>query len=117
MNDVSSKQDDFEESLVHAVISENPPQEQGIRSEWEEHIGWNRKEYVHLRGAGSQEGSNMNDANSNLGKDGEGNVEYVGNRFRPSNLEFRRLALIVSLGLIVLICLRLNRTKHKTRQQ
>jgi|EP00970_Alexandrium_tamarense_P008678 hypothetical protein len=42
--------DDFEESIVRAVIEENPPEEQGLREEWNEHIGWHQKENVRLRG-------------------------------------------------------------------
>mmetsp|Transcript_15557 Transcript_15557/g.32868 ORF Transcript_15557/g.32868 Transcript_15557/m.32868 type:complete len:133 (+) Transcript_15557:120-518(+) len=42
-------QDDFEESLVRAVIEENPPEEQGFREEWNEHTGWHRKEDIYLR--------------------------------------------------------------------
>mmetsp|Transcript_27769 Transcript_27769/g.50139 ORF Transcript_27769/g.50139 Transcript_27769/m.50139 type:complete len:133 (+) Transcript_27769:53-451(+) len=42
-------QDDFEESLVRAVIEENPPEEQGLREEWKEQAGWHRKEDVYLR--------------------------------------------------------------------
>lgn len=117
MNDVSPQQDDFEESLVRAVIIENPPEEPGIRSEWKEHIGWNRKEYVHLRGAGLPAESNLNDANSNIKKDGNGDGEHNLTLLRPNNMLFRSLASIVSLLSIVLICLRIRRTKSKTRQQ
>ena len=117
MNDVSPQQDDFEESLVRAVIIENPPEEQGVRTEWKEHVGWNRKEYVHLRGAGLPEGSNLNDANSKIRKDDEGGGETIGTRFRPNNMIFRWLALIVFVVSIVLMFLRISRTKSKTRQQ
>mmetsp|Transcript_13609 Transcript_13609/g.29606 ORF Transcript_13609/g.29606 Transcript_13609/m.29606 type:complete len:131 (-) Transcript_13609:2185-2577(-) len=42
-------QDDFEESLVRAVIEEDPPDEQGIRDEWVKQTGWHRKEDIFLR--------------------------------------------------------------------
>ncbi len=45
-------QDDFEESLVQAVLEENPPEERGIREEWKDHVGWHRKENIFLRGGG-----------------------------------------------------------------
>ena len=39
------------DDLVREVIEENPPEEQGIRSEWQEHVGWGRKEDIYnLRG-------------------------------------------------------------------
>lgn len=39
------------DDLVREVIEENPPEEQGIRPEWQEHIGWGRKEDIYnLRG-------------------------------------------------------------------
>ena len=39
------------DDLVREVIEENPPEEQGIRSEWVEHVGWGRKENIYnLRG-------------------------------------------------------------------
>jgi hypothetical protein len=58
----SLKQDDFEETLVHEVIQENPVEEQGIRPEWQARAGWHRKEYVHLRGADPKQ---QNDNNLN----------------------------------------------------
>eukprot|EP00579_Thalassiosira_antarctica_P021357 CAMPEP_0201953258 /NCGR_PEP_ID=MMETSP0904-20121228/1685_1 /ASSEMBLY_ACC=CAM_ASM_000553 /TAXON_ID=420261 /ORGANISM="Thalassiosira antarctica, Strain CCMP982" /LENGTH=105 /DNA_ID=CAMNT_0048497083 /DNA_START=85 /DNA_END=399 /DNA_ORIENTATION=- len=39
--------DDFEASLVHAVVEENPPTEQGLRDEWEKQTGWYRKEDIY----------------------------------------------------------------------
>jgi hypothetical protein len=36
--------DDDDDELVRMVIDENPPQEQGIRPEWGDRVGWNRKE-------------------------------------------------------------------------
>ena len=39
--------DDFEELLVHAVVEENPPTEQGLRNEWERQTGWHRKEDIY----------------------------------------------------------------------
>ena len=39
------------DDLVREVIEENPPEEQGIRPEWQEHVGWGRKEDIrNLRG-------------------------------------------------------------------
>ncbi len=39
------------DDLVREVIEENPPEEQGIRPEWAEHVGWHRKENIfNLRG-------------------------------------------------------------------
>lgn len=36
--------DDGIDELVREAIQENPPEEQGIRPEWEEQVGWHRKE-------------------------------------------------------------------------
>jgi hypothetical protein len=39
------------DDLVREVIKENPPEEQGIRPEWQNHVGWHRKENIFkLRG-------------------------------------------------------------------
>jgi len=39
------------DDLVREVIKENPPEEQGIRPEWQNHVGWHRKENIfNLRG-------------------------------------------------------------------
>ncbi len=39
------------DDIVREVIEENPPEEQGIRPEWENHVGWHRKENIfNLRG-------------------------------------------------------------------
>mmetsp|Transcript_14402 Transcript_14402/g.30704 ORF Transcript_14402/g.30704 Transcript_14402/m.30704 type:complete len:187 (+) Transcript_14402:116-676(+) len=51
-NNHNMAQVDFEESLVQAVLEENPPEERGIRDEWKEHVGWHRKENIFLRGGG-----------------------------------------------------------------
>ena len=47
-----SANNDEADDLVREVIEENPPEEQGIRPEWQEHVGWGRKEdiYNNLRG-------------------------------------------------------------------
>ena len=37
-----------EERLVQEVLQENPPDERGVRPEWEAKVGWHRKE--NLRG-------------------------------------------------------------------
>ena len=38
---------DDEEELVREVISENPPEDRGVRPEWESHQGWHRVEDTH----------------------------------------------------------------------
>lgn len=39
------------DDLVREVIKENPLEEQGIRPEWQNHVGWHRKENIFkLRG-------------------------------------------------------------------
>ena len=38
---------DDEEKLVREVISENPPEDRGVRPEWESHQGWHRVEDTH----------------------------------------------------------------------
>jgi hypothetical protein len=46
-----SANNDEADDLVREVIEENPPEEQGIRPEWQEHVGWGRKEDIYnLRG-------------------------------------------------------------------
>ena len=35
--------------LVKQVLEQNPPEEQGIREEWDSHVGWHREE--NIRGA------------------------------------------------------------------
>ena len=44
------------DDLVREVIEENPTEEQGIRPEWIQHVGWHRKEKIfNLRGRGDQD--------------------------------------------------------------
>lgn len=38
---------DDDEELVREVISENPPEDRGVRPEWESHQGWHRVENTH----------------------------------------------------------------------
>jgi hypothetical protein len=35
-----------EHELVKEVLRELPPKEKGVRDEWNQHVGWKRKEYV-----------------------------------------------------------------------
>lgn len=42
----NDEDDDDGEELVAQVISENAAEEQGIREEWAEHVGWHRKEDI-----------------------------------------------------------------------
>mmetsp|Transcript_33746 Transcript_33746/g.99417 ORF Transcript_33746/g.99417 Transcript_33746/m.99417 type:complete len:175 (-) Transcript_33746:348-872(-) len=41
---------DDEEELVRQVVSENPPEDQGVRPEWDLHQGWHRVEDTHREG-------------------------------------------------------------------
>jgi hypothetical protein len=44
------------DDIVREVIEENPPEEQGIRPEWQNHVGWHRKENIfNLRGRGDKD--------------------------------------------------------------
>jgi hypothetical protein len=38
--------DDDAEALVREVLAENPPEEQGVRDEWNHQVGWHRKENI-----------------------------------------------------------------------
>lgn len=33
--------------LVKEVLDENPPEERGVRDEWDHQVGWHRKENIH----------------------------------------------------------------------
>ena len=46
MNNKSNDNNDDGSALVNEVIEENPPRERGERNEWNEHVGWHRKEVV-----------------------------------------------------------------------
>lgn len=59
--------------LVQQVLEENPPEERGVRSEWEEHVGWHVKENIRgqvrkpkLRGTKQQRESLHDNDNNNL---------------------------------------------------
>ena len=106
----TSKQDDFEESLVRQVIEENPPEEQGVRPEWEQHAGWHRKEYVGLRGAEhKQSDANLGNASVEPTTDAEKNaVTFMGNK-----LWVFSCATVIAL----LVLLRIRNSRHKTRKQ
>jgi hypothetical protein len=55
-----SEMDDDAEALVREVLAENPPEDRGVRDEWNHQVGWHRKENMivnnnnnnNLRGAG-----------------------------------------------------------------
>ena len=120
MADPSQHQEDFEESLVHEVIEENPPQEQGIRAEWKDHVGWHQKEYVHLRGAGP--GPVKHNAlkinNENPPHAERGDLDVTSNK-----AFFLEASLIVWVSVIVGVCAitfvfyRIECTKRKIRKQ
>jgi hypothetical protein len=38
--------DDDAEALVREVLAENPPEERGVRDEWNHQVGWHRKENI-----------------------------------------------------------------------
>ena len=42
-------EEDYYDELVREVIDENPPEEQGIRPEWKEKVGWYRKEDIYTQ--------------------------------------------------------------------
>jgi hypothetical protein len=53
-----SEMDDDAEALVREVLAENPPEDRGVRDEWDHQVGWHRKENIvsnnnnnNLRGA------------------------------------------------------------------
>jgi hypothetical protein len=39
-----SEMDDDAEALVREVLAENPPEDRGVRDEWNHQVGWHRKE-------------------------------------------------------------------------
>ena len=41
---------DEEQKLVEEVLSDLPPEEKGEREEWNEQVGWHRKENIRKRG-------------------------------------------------------------------
>ena len=45
-NEETGNHNDDGADLVQEVIEQNPPEEQGIRDEWDGHVGWHRKEDV-----------------------------------------------------------------------
>jgi hypothetical protein len=54
-----SEIDDDAEALVREVLAENPPEDRGVRDEWDHQVGWHRKENIvynnnSLRGAGNK---------------------------------------------------------------
>jgi len=50
--------DDDEEQLVRQVLAENPVEERGVRDEWQQQVGWHRKEdvssFLRRRGAAAE---------------------------------------------------------------
>ena len=108
-----SKQDDFEESLVHEVLEENPPQEQGIRTEWRQRVGWHQKEYVHLRGAMPERQSDA--TNNDLNKMNNTMTWTVSIFNRNMTICFIGVATLITT--MILICLRIKSIRYKTRKQ
>lgn len=70
--------DDDVEKLVQQVLAENPVEDRGVREEWNEHVGWHRKEDVSsgLRGGGVRY----------RGKE-KGKLSHVDGPLNPKNLE------------------------------
>lgn len=108
-------QDDFEESLVRQVIKENPPEEQGKRPEWQEHAGWHRKEYIHLRGAEPIQQVGKNHANPEEGVGVMDNKQLAAYDIISSNCAI--YITVVAALLFVLLFIRIKRSRHKTRKQ
>lgn len=57
---------DDAEALVKEVLAENPPEDRGVREEWNHQVGWHRKENIYggLRGknaARSAENTKLHD--------------------------------------------------------
>ena len=104
------EQDDFEETLVRQVIEDNPPEEHGERPEWQEHIGWHRKEYIHLRGAESIQQVRTKHANPEQG---------VHNDKKPKNYVMHNMVLAAAgiALLCVLLFVRIKSLRRKTRRQ
>jgi hypothetical protein len=48
------------------VVKENPPKEQGIRSEWEDRVGWHRKEDIYNTQHDNEGPSDKTDENEDL---------------------------------------------------
>ena len=65
---------DDEEELVREVISENPPEDRGVRDEWESHQGWHRVEDTHP----NDHTKGKQGENSLADQDGEGGYELHG---------------------------------------
>lgn len=118
----SLKQDDFEETLVHEVIQENPVEEQGIRPEWQARAGWHQKEYVHLRGADpkQQNDNNLNADGGSANSDVKRSVEKSKESITVSNHNeafWAVLGAAAAVTSIVFIFLSRVRTRHKIRKQ
>jgi hypothetical protein len=46
MTNNDNNEEDDGAALVQQILQENPPDERGVRDEWEGHVGWHRKEDI-----------------------------------------------------------------------
>ena len=93
-------------------FSRNPPQEQGVREEWEDHVGWHRKEDLyHLRGRKANKQDGGGDANNSDLKNDNNKIVHlhlyqlkmprVDNRFSPIILGMMMIIICILLGRIL----------------
>jgi hypothetical protein len=83
-----------EHELVKEVLGEFPPEEKGERDEWNEHVGWHRKENI-------RKGAKHFEFSENNGRTGDS--EHGMNRLHSRNDSSAPIPRFVVLGILLLI--------------
>ena len=97
------------DDIVREVIEENPPEEQGIRPEWQNHVGWHRKENIfNLRGREDKEDATPKELPRNHEVNTESNDALHGIQevHTLNTTTFLSSASLITVLIICIICVR-----------
>jgi len=102
------------DDIVREVIEENPPEEQGIRPEWQNHVGWHRKENIfNLRGREDKEDATPKELPRNHEVYTESNEALHGIQevHTLNTTTFLSSASLITVLIICIICVRIYYSK------
>ncbi len=102
------------DDLVREVIEENPPEEQGVRPEWAEHVGWHRKENIfNLRGRENEKDA-ASEIQNHPARTGESNSDVLPKIQQHDALDAASFLWSASIVTMLIICVIAHRYYCKT---
>ena len=114
-----------EEKLVQEVIQENPPDERGVRPEWDAKVGWHRKENLRGRrqrqhrqdlvGDVERDSSGILSITSDVQPNEGAERSHTVNTDRGNVAQWKAASIIVISILVVVAWLLVRRKKTKRR--